>query len=68
MITIEEVKQFQKAVGTAAWKLDLWKFAEAMGQDADHEYTKDKFRQLNALSKAMSAFDTETLTKIINAV
>lgn len=62
-----EVKQFQRAISTAAWKLDLWKFAEAVGSDASHDYTKDLFKQFSELSRAVNRFDAETLTKIINA-
>lgn len=62
-----EVKQFQRAISTAAWKLDLWKFAEAVGNDASHDYTKDLFKQFSELSRAVNRFDAETLTKIINA-
>lgn len=65
--TKEQVKEFQTAIGTAAWKMDLWRFAEVVGHDADHDWTKDKFKQLNALSKSLSAFDADLLTKVINA-
>lgn len=61
-----QVKEFTQAVGKASWNLDLWRFAEAIGSDADHHYTKDKFRQFQALGKALGQFDAETLTKIIN--
>ena len=67
-MTPEEIKQFQRAVGKASWTMDLWKFAEALGQDVDHEHTKEKFRQFQELNKALSRFDPETLAKLINAV
>lgn len=63
-----EVKQLQQAVSTAAWKLDLWRFAEALGSDADHDYTRRKFGELQALNKALGAFDAETLARIVGAV
>lgn len=66
-MTPEQVKEFQKAIGVAEWKLDLWRFAEALGSDADHEYTKEKFLALQKLNKALSQFDAATLAKIINA-
>jgi hypothetical protein len=61
-----EIKSFQQAVSTAAWALDLWSFANRLGSDADHAYTKDKFRELSELNRKLSAFDPETLSKIIN--
>jgi hypothetical protein len=62
-----EIKQLQQAVSRASWNLDLWKFAEAVGSEPDHDWTKEKFRQFQALSKAFSTFDPATLAKIINA-
>jgi len=62
-----EIKQVQQAIGKASWSLDLWKFADAIGSSADHDYTKDKFREFQALSKSLSRFDSETLAKIVNA-
>jgi hypothetical protein len=67
MVDATEIKQLQKTIGSASWKLDLWKFADAVGSNADHDYTKDKFREFQALSKALNGFDSETLAKIINA-
>lgn len=67
-MTPEQVKEFQKAVSTAHWKLDLWTFAEALGSDADHDYTKDQFRALQNLNRALGQFDAATLAKVINAV
>lgn len=67
MMDTDTIKQLQQVIGKAAWKLDLWRFAEALGSDADHDYTKDKFRALQALSKALGAFDAETLAKIVGA-
>lgn len=66
-MTIDEVKQFQKAIGKAAWNLDLWKLAEVLGSNAEHDWTKEKFKQLSELSRAASMFDAETLARIINA-
>jgi hypothetical protein len=63
----EQVKQFQKAVGVAHWKLGLEKFAEAIGSDPAHEYTQSKLQDFQFLSKALSRFDPETLAKVIAA-
>jgi hypothetical protein len=63
-----EIKQLQQAVGKASWKMDLWAFANAMGQNADHDYVRDKFKEFQALSKALNGFDSATLAKIVNAV
>lgn len=68
MITAEQIKEVQKAINTASWKMDLWKFAEAVGHEAGHDWTKDKFKQFSELSRAFNRFDTETLTMIVNAV
>lgn len=67
MITGDQVRDFKEGVGMAAWKMDLWRFAEVIGSDSGHTYTQDKFKQLSALSKALGQFDAETLAKIINA-
>lgn len=67
MMSIDEVKTFQKAINTASWKLDLWALTEILGSNADHDWTKEKFRQLSTLSGAIAKFDAETLTRIINA-
>jgi len=65
-MTPEQVKEFQKAIGVAEWKLDLWRFAEALGSDADHDYIKEKFRALQDLNRALSKFDAATLARVIN--
>lgn len=62
-----EIKQLQQAIGKASWNLDLWKFADAIGSNADHDYVKDKFREFQMLSKSLGRFDAETLAKIVNA-
>lgn len=62
-----EIKQLQQAIGKAAWNMDLWRFAEVVGYEASHDWTKDKFRQLQTLNKSLAAFDAETLAKIVNA-
>jgi hypothetical protein len=63
----EQVKQFQKAVGTAQWKLGLDKFADAIGSSPEHDYMRDKFREFQALNTALNRFDPETLAKVIAA-
>lgn len=67
MITIDEVRNFQRAFGTAQWKLDLYKFAEAINQDPTQQYTQSLFRTFTDANKALNRFDVETLTKILNA-
>jgi hypothetical protein len=62
-----EIKQLQQAISKASWNLDLWKFAEAVGSEPDHDWTKTKFRQFQELAKAFGAFDPATLAKIVNA-
>jgi hypothetical protein len=64
-MTREDIKAFQQAVGTAAWKLSLDKFGDAIGASPEHDYTRDKFKQLTALNKALSQFDPDTLLLII---
>ena len=63
----EQIKQLQKAVGVAQWKLGLDKFAEAIGSSPDHDYTRDKFREFQSLNKALNRFDPETLAKVLTA-
>jgi hypothetical protein len=67
LITSDQARDFKEAVSVAAWKLDLWRFAEVIGSDSSHIYTQDKFKQLSVLSKALAQFDAETLAKIVNA-
>ena len=64
-LTAEQIKEFQQAIGRAAWKLDLEKFGDAIGASPEHDYTRDKFKQLTALNKALSQFDPDTLLLII---
>jgi len=66
-MTTDQIIEFKEGIGTAAWRMDLWRFAEIIGSDSSHVYTQEKFKQLSALSKALAQFDAETLTKIINA-
>ena len=65
--TSDQVRDFKEGIGRAAWKMDLWRFAEILGSDASHVYTQEKFKDLSALNKALGRFDAETLTKIVNA-
>ena len=64
-MTAEQIKEFQQGIGTAAWKLNLDRFGDAIGASPEHEYTRDKFKQLTALNKALSQFDPDTLLLII---
>lgn len=66
-MTTEQIKELQQAIGTAAWKLNLDRFAEATGWDAEHGYTQDQFKAFSALSAGLSQFDPETLVKLIEA-
>lgn len=61
-----EVRQFQRAIGTAAWNLNLDRFAEKFGHDPEHAYTQEKFLAFQKLAKAVGEFDAESLAKIIN--
>lgn len=67
MIDITNVRDFQRAFGTAQWKLDLYRFAEAIDQDPNQQYTQSLFRAFTDANKALNRFDTETLTRILNA-
>ena len=64
-MTAEQIKEFQQGIGTAAWKLNLDRFAAAINQNPEHDYTREKFKQLTALNKALSQFDPDTLLLII---
>lgn len=57
-LSIGEIRQVQRAISTAAWKLDLWKFAEVLGSNADHDWTKEKFKEFSELSRAINKFAT----------
>lgn len=37
----EQIKEFQRAIGTAAWNLNLDRFADAIGASPEHDYTRD---------------------------
>lgn len=67
MITIEQVRSFQRALSTAQWKLDLYKFATAIDEDPRHQHAQSMFRVFTDANKAINRFDAETLTKILNA-
>jgi hypothetical protein len=64
-MTTQDIKELQQGIGTAAWKLDLNRFAEATGWNPEHGYTQDQFRAFVALSKSLSRFDPETLLKLV---
>jgi hypothetical protein len=64
-MTTEDIKEFQQAIGTASWKLNLDRFGEAIGTNPDYPYTKDKFKQFAELNSALSRFDPDTLMLII---
>jgi len=66
-MTTDQIIEFKEGIGTAAWRMDLWRFAEIIGSDSGHVYTQEKFKQLSTLNKALAQFDAETLAKIINA-
>jgi len=66
-MTPEQIKQFQMSVGTAAWKLNLDRFADAIKMNPEHDYTREKFKQFSALNTALSQFDCDTLQLIIEA-
>lgn len=68
MIDAATIIELQRALATASWKLDLWAFADALGADASHDYTKEKFQHFRALSNYSNQFDAETLARILNAV
>ena len=61
------VKPFLTAIGTASWKLNLDRFAAAIGNDSEYDYTREKFLQFQQAAKALAQFDAETLAKIITA-
>lgn len=65
-MTKDQVREFQQAIGKASWNMDLWTFATALGSDADHDYTKKKFREFQELNKSLSRFDSDTLARILN--
>lgn len=66
-MTTEQIKELQQGIGTAAWRLNLDRFAEATGWNPEHGYTQDQFKAFAALSKSLSRFDPETLVKLIEA-
>jgi hypothetical protein len=66
-VTTEQIKELQQAIGTAAWKLNLDRFAEATGWNPEHDYVRGKFREFSELSKWLSRFDPETLLNLIEA-
>lgn len=63
----QQVRDFQRAFGTAQWKLDLYKFAEAIGEDPTHQHAQSLFRAFTDANKALNRFDAEMLAKVINA-
>jgi len=66
-MTPEQIKEFQQAIGTASWKLNLDRFAAAIGHNSEYDYTREKFLQFQQAAKALAQFDADTLAKIITA-
>lgn len=66
-MTPEQIKEFQQAIGTAAWNLNLDRFAAAIDEDPERDYARQKFRDFSNLSKFISQFTPETLEKILTA-
>lgn len=61
----EEIRAFQKQIGTAAWKIDFYDFAERIGQSPQHAHTQTMWAAFTNLNKALNRFDAETLGKIV---
>lgn len=66
-LSIGEIKQFSRAISTAAWNLNLDRFAEKLGHDPEHAYTREKFLEFQKLNKLLAGFDAESLAKITEA-
>lgn len=67
-MSVDEIKQLQQAIGTAAWSLNLDRFAEKFGHDPEHAYTREKFLEFQKLAKAFGAFSAESLARVIGPV
>lgn len=64
-MTKEEVAKLQKTIGTAAWKMDFYDFAERVGQSPQHAHTQTMWAAFTNLNKALNRFDAETLSRIL---
>lgn len=64
-MSTEEIRAFQKQVGTAAWRLNFDDFSTRLGQDPRHAHTQEMWKAWVVLNKAFNRFDAETLSRII---
>jgi hypothetical protein len=66
MMTIDEIKNFQRSLGAAYWRLNLIDFAACTGRDYKDLYTAELFNRFRELNSCLQTFDAETLSRIIN--
>lgn len=60
------VDQFATGLGSAAWRMNLDAFCDALDWEVD-DYAADKFRDFQELARLLGRFDTTTLTALLRA-
>ncbi len=60
----EQIKAFQDAVGNASWNLSYDNFLERLNKP-DTAWASDKWQLFQRLSSCLSAFDPETLSRLL---
>lgn len=64
-MTAETVKQFQEAVSIASWNMNYADFCRKLNREPD-SWTDTKWQALRALNCDLTAFDPNTLAKLLS--
>lgn len=65
--TKEEAKEIQQRIGVANWDLNYYTFCELLGIGSNQSnYSLGLFKQLQELNRALSAYDADNFTKLLN--
>ncbi|MEH1808285.1 hypothetical protein [Nostoc sp.] len=59
-------EKFASAIGEFNWKADYFKFCELLELDPG-EYADEQYRYFQQLAESLTKFNTESLSKMINA-
>ncbi len=59
----QQVKEFQTAVSSTAFRMDFNEFCKRTGFVG--MYAQEKWREFQAINNALAKFDNETLSKIL---
>lgn len=60
------VDQFATGLGSAAWRMNLDMFCDALEWEVD-DYAREKFRDFQELARLLGRFDVGTLTALLRS-